>query len=144
MVGNSSKGTSNIYPPGFQFGLLFKITEVKVCTCPLRLCVRHNSKDIWPRFLVCGLAMGWSSSLSKISTVRFSHSPISSFQLIYSPYPSPGTQSGHHPNVSPGAHCRPAAFSDVLALTVVLVVSRSGPGLNFSPHSWFSEECERN
>jgi hypothetical protein len=27
----------------------------------------------------------------------------------------------HRPNVSLGAHCRPGAFSDVLALTVLLV-----------------------
>jgi hypothetical protein len=47
--------------------------------------------DFW--FLVCELAMGWSSSLSKISLVRLSHSLISSFQFLYSPYPSPGAMS---------------------------------------------------
>jgi hypothetical protein len=31
----------------------------------------------------------------------------------------------HCPNVSPGAHCRPGAFSDVLALTVVLVINEN-------------------
>jgi hypothetical protein len=53
-----------------------------------------------PRILIFGVwvkkngfAMGWSSSLSKINPVRFSHSPTSSFQFLYSPYPSPGAQS---------------------------------------------------
>jgi hypothetical protein len=65
-----------------------------------------------PLFFVCGLTMGWSSSLSKMSRVRFSHSPTSSFQFLYSPYPSPGAQSPSK-CFTAGAHCR----LGVLALT---------------------------
>jgi hypothetical protein len=54
----------------------------------------------------------------------------------------------HRPNVSPGAHCQSGAFSDVLALTVVLVyyIARLGENALFvwrllgEPWAWWTGE----
>jgi hypothetical protein len=94
MVGTSSKGTSHILW-GFDLTYFSRAQRSKFVNTHLDNAYAITQKifDVVFRFLVCGLAMEWSSSLLKISLMRFSHSPTSPFPFLYSPYPSPGAQS---------------------------------------------------
>jgi hypothetical protein len=107
--------------PVVMIGPTFQDHCVKVRTCPLGRRVRHNSKNIWPRLLIFGV---WVSHVVEQFPIENQPIAILAFTYIFisvSLFTISFTRCSVTVQMFHRMLCRPGAFSDVLALTVVLV-----------------------